>query len=648
MPNYVKYSDNTDSDIEYERSPERELTPNLYTYDKTLSDYLLIPTSVPASIDNLDEFFQVFIYPSYFYKHTPAEDKHVDIFFTINTAPTIITQSKTDHTWSNPLDIITKMDISKYEVATYNEFRRIGANEAGTEPFSDTTAPYNAVGDTDNLYGIKIKLKDTSNSKEITSFSPVFRIETDDYYIYIPFTFFAPNAVSQYPTQRAYTANVPNLTGMVYIPTPYNVEHTIPTPGIGKTFLVPSDGTIMQPLSYNQSTTNYYTYAIFHKKDLHNLLSLCGMRYNWQDGEYISIVDDSGQLVMGILSYESAEGQTSLYGKTDLTSVTEYKPPITPPTPPPESDESSFNPFTDFVMFSAGIHFYFCNAEQVAALYDYLQDNRDGVTADNIVALRQSSITIPSVIYTPETIKFGGIETTLSANRVTSGVISGALGTITCSPIFNDYRDFEPYTAYELYLPYVGNVSLSPADCCGHTIEIYYGLDMVVNQGVYWINLDGTNRVLGEYYFNFGVDVPISAADMRAMRNAMFSLFQSELSVAGSVVSGNPLAMLGAGANLLSNIQNVTTTHHVHTKGAPSSYLTLMPAMDNPRLKITHNQFITNLNYGHYTGYATDTYKKISEVSGYTQCYNVDVSGISCTDEEKSMIKQYLESGFYA
>lgn len=647
MPNYVKYYDGTDSDIEYEVSPQRELTPNLYTYDKTLSDYLLIPTTVPPELDNLNEFFQVFIYPSYYYKHDPGEDRHVDIFFTANANPTIATQHKTTHEWSMSYNIITKMDISKYEVVENGQCRILTGDRDGNTPFTDTTKPYDATSDTDNIYGININIRNTVINKNILTFMPVFRIESDDYYIYIPFTFFAPNAVSQYPTQRTYSGNIPNLTNKVYVPTPYNTEHLIPSPGIGKSFLVPSEGTIMQPLSYNQSTTNYYTYAIFHKENLLNLLSLCGMRYRWHGDEYISIVDDSGQLVMGILYYVNAEGKTELYGKTDLTLVSEYRPPV---TPPPSSDESPFKPFTDFTILAGGLNYYYCKDNNVQALINYLNDNEDGITVDDVISIRQISVKIPKTFYpaTTTTMKIAGVTTTVPAHKMTTGISGGKLGNITCSPVFNDYRDFEPYTHYELYLPYVGNVSLSPSECCGHTLDIYYSLDYINAQGVYWVILDGTNRILGEYYFNFGVDVPLSAQNMSAIRSAMFGVLQSELSAIGSIVSGSPLGMLGAGANVLSNIHNVNTNHHVNTKGASVTYLTLMTSMDNPRLRITHNQFNINPNYGHYVGYATDTYKKISEVSGYTQCYNVDVSGISCTDEEKNMIKQYLESGFYA
>ena len=51
--------------------------------------------------------------------------------------------------------------------------------------------------------------------------------------------------------------------------------------------------------------------------------------------------------------------------------------------------------------------------------------------------------------------------------------------------------------------------------------------------------------------------------------------------------------------------------------------------------------------YGHTVGYACEEYGKISSFSGYTVCDNVDTTGIFGTDEEKRMIKEIMESGFY-
>ena len=53
-------------------------------------------------------------------------------------------------------------------------------------------------------------------------------------------------------------------------------------------------------------------------------------------------------------------------------------------------------------------------------------------------------------------------------------------------------------------------------------------------------------------------------------------------------------------------------------------------------------------NFAHTVGYLTNTTHKISELNGFTTCRNVDTSGIAATESERDLIKQILESGFYA
>ena len=52
-------------------------------------------------------------------------------------------------------------------------------------------------------------------------------------------------------------------------------------------------------------------------------------------------------------------------------------------------------------------------------------------------------------------------------------------------------------------------------------------------------------------------------------------------------------------------------------------------------------------NYPQSCGYPSTTSGILSSFSGYTECYNVDVDGINCTEEERAAIKTILETGVY-
>ena len=52
-------------------------------------------------------------------------------------------------------------------------------------------------------------------------------------------------------------------------------------------------------------------------------------------------------------------------------------------------------------------------------------------------------------------------------------------------------------------------------------------------------------------------------------------------------------------------------------------------------------------NYGKVHGFVVNKKFNLSNLSGYTICGNVEVDGLSCTENEKETLKGIMESGFY-
>lgn len=52
-------------------------------------------------------------------------------------------------------------------------------------------------------------------------------------------------------------------------------------------------------------------------------------------------------------------------------------------------------------------------------------------------------------------------------------------------------------------------------------------------------------------------------------------------------------------------------------------------------------------NYKHYVGYPSNIYATLGSLTGYTECEQVVVSGINCTDGELSELEEILKGGFY-
>lgn len=126
---------------------------------------------------------------------------------------------------------------------------------------------------------------------------------------------------------------------------------------------------------------------------------------------------------------------------------------------------------------------------------------------------------------------------------------------------YNDYRDYAPFTTFEMFLPYYGNYQLKEND-------IYNGLyyDVMLNfttgqltYGFYRDKGEGTVRAPSVEYIEtinvtLGIEIPISATNyqeiIRSNESKMISGVGGLVASVISVVAGIALMATGAGAGL--------------------------------------------------------------------------------------------------
>lgn len=131
-------------------------------------------------------------------------------------------------------------------------------------------------------------------------------------------------------------------------------------------------------------------------------------------------------------------------------------------------------------------------------------------------------------------------------------------------PIMTDsYLDFEPYTSYTLYIPYVGFQSLSSQDILGKELSLKYFVN--IYDGTLTAFLSANNQLIGTYQGVVGVKIPITNYDSRIQALQIYAQGQQMLSRASQVISGgvNAAANFGvfgpvgnvvnAGTNIASN-----------------------------------------------------------------------------------------------
>lgn len=245
---------------------------------------------------------------------------------------------------------------------------------------------------------------------------------------------------------------------------------------------------------------------------------------------------------------------------------------------------------------------------------------------------------------------------------------------------YGDFRDYQPYTTMELYIPLCGTVEIDPEFFVGHSIEIIMMYDIYTGActaGIYRDNFTLWKAVNGQ----IGADIPVSALQMGTYQNAIHSLQaaqkQNEIRLASSAVTvaagaaaliaapatGGTSLIAGAGlisgaAGLLSGVmQEQNYDYQIeHTQPIPAQ-TTAAETQNNfcvgglyPILYVKRAKMLQGYDaeiYSHTIGNACLINGLISSQSGLVMCSSVDLSGVPATVEEINAIKQALGKGVY-
>lgn len=221
----------------------------------------------------------------------------------------------------------------------------------------------------------------------------------------------------------------------------------------------------------------------------------------------------------------------------------------------------------------------------------------------------------------------------------------------------NSFMDYEPYTKYELYLPYASWITLSADDILNNRIIVYYVVDYA--SGTSSVNVyDITNsKILYTGSCQLGVKLGLTTStqkevnDTRASNNIGLGvgLLTSVMSIVGGVASMNPL-LIGGGAIAMGSqvahyVQN-ENTNYVRANGQISSGLTGLYLPQDVKIRKTKLKPKNyNNEWAHLYGKPLNEYIKLSQLKGYTRVGEIHLENINATKEEIQNIETLLKNG---
>ena len=261
---------------------------------------------------------------------------------------------------------------------------------------------------------------------------------------------------------------------------------------------------------------------------------------------------------------------------------------------------------------------------------DIFNVNQDPIS--NIVSLKVFPFTINGGADAP--VYLGNVNTGIMGNPVgenTNFIID--VGTFKIEKKYNNWLDYS-LTAINIFLPMCGFFPLDTNIYMDKTINVKYYIDIIT--GVCKAVVYANNIPCQEFGGQIGFDISISAST-RAQNE--LTQINAALGGVGSIASKD----LGG---LFSSAQSALFRPNDNIRSVGSSSPTC-------NMMTTHDCFLViqrpvvqyPSNYGHVFGYPCNLKCTLNNLHGFTKCKNVDLSGVPCTEEEKDLLKRYLEDG---
>lgn len=250
-------------------------------------------------------------------------------------------------------------------------------------------------------------------------------------------------------------------------------------------------------------------------------------------------------------------------------------------------------------------------------------------------------IPVQPQIGTNANIKVGFRDTGISVPRVTNDYIDATCGSLNIREYFGGFQDFLA-TRSKLYLPFIGFVDVRPEFWQGGTLSVDYKFNVIDGSFMCYVRsvssksqLNGS--VIAQYAGNACLHFPLTGVNYSQMVSGIVGAAVTMASGGGST------AVLGGA---LSAANTVAAGGNVQQSNGYSSTAALM-GVRTPFLLIERAVPAYSAKYAHDKGFPTNIATLLSNVTGYTEILDIDLTGLPFTADELNELRQLLAEGVY-
>lgn len=245
--------------------------------------------------------------------------------------------------------------------------------------------------------------------------------------------------------------------------------------------------------------------------------------------------------------------------------------------------------------------------------------------------------------------------------------ISGQYGVVDCgfidiAPYWDSAFDFDPFTQFHIFLPFIGYRQLNADEIMGAKIGVKYHVDVVNGDCVAFVTKSAPSesiygpmpeQVIGQYNGNCGIAVPIGRISHDAFVGSMLNLMTVGASIAvGGVVGGEMAAGNVSEAQLASQLtssgMNACTgsKSKIERSGALGSNCGYMGVRKPYIIRSIARQSLPD-NYKELNGYPCNKGGTLGEYSGtgLAVVESIQLNNIPAMEEERKEILEWLKGG---
>lgn len=236
-------------------------------------------------------------------------------------------------------------------------------------------------------------------------------------------------------------------------------------------------------------------------------------------------------------------------------------------------------------------------------------------------------------------IKVGFKNFNQSSAKVTSDYVTVDCGTLNIAEYYQNFIDYIG-TSAQLYLPFVGFVSIEPEYFQNGSLHIVYSYNVIDGSFMAFIlstssksNLKET--VIGSYGGNCCVHIPITGLNYSSM---ISGVVQGVGSMTSNIASANPIGVASSAMSIASAKPDLENSNAYNANSA-------FMGVRIPYLLIKRQVSSFSANYTKENALPLNVSKKLDSVKGLTFCDNIILDGINATEEEKEKIKELFKGG---